>query len=655
MVSPRVASRGSASLVLPSATQSAILATVIVAALYFGRSVFVPLALAVLLSFVLSPLVVWLRKLHLPRALAVGVVVAGSVVTFVALGMAMARQVTDLGTDLPRYESTLRQKLKSLRTGVAQTGIVDKATSTLKELGKELEQPPRPASGAKPTSTPAPDSTRPIPVEIHTPPDRPLDIYQKIVSALLAPLTTTAIVIILIIFILLQRDDLRDRVIRLVGARDIELTTTALNDAAFRLSRLFLATAAINVGFGAVIAAGLWMIGVPSPLLWGIVAALMRFVPYVGAVLAAVFPLLLAAAVDPGWTMVAWTFALYVIVEPAVGHFLEPWVHGQTTGLSPLAIVVSAILWTALWGPIGLLLATPLTMCLVVLGRHVEGLAFLDVILGDRPALTPPEVFYQRLLAESSAEAAEQAQQVLKEASLIEYYDKVALPGLKLASLDAHRGAIDEERMSELRAGVVLLVDDLSDAALQPPKPKPAADATVAEIAPPASTTVVQEDELLPAWRTKEPPVLCLAARTPLDAAAAEILADLLRRQGIGARAAAVPQLSDLANLGVDVVQIVWISSVDAAQSHAHIRYLIRRLRRTAPNVMFCGGFWDGAASDTLVEGIGIAHRAANFAAAVEITRTMATGREDSKRVEAADRPLAGSSVSVGNPAIPVL
>ena len=287
-------------------------------------------------------------------------------------------------------------------------------------------------------------------------------------SVLLPPLTTSGIVLILIVFILLQREDIRDRVIRLVGAGDIERTTKALDDAGYRLSRLFLAQAALNASFGIAIGLGLWAIGVPSPILWGMVAALMRFIPYIGALLAAVFPILLAASVDPGWSMVAWTLALYLILEPAVGHFIEPMVQGQTTGLSPLAIVVSAVLWTALWGPIGLLLATPLTMCLVVLGRHVEGLAFLDVVLGDQPALSPPEVFYQRLLAGSSAEAAEQAEDVLKASSLVDYCDDVALAGLTLAARDAHRGAITEDRMAELRDGVLVLLEDLSDQPLDP-------------------------------------------------------------------------------------------------------------------------------------------------------------------------------------------
>ncbi len=611
-------------IVLPSAAHAATLAAIIVAGLYFGRSILVPLSLAVLLSFVLSPLVLVVRKSGVPRAVAVAVVVSLMMAAVGVLGMGMARQVTELANDLPRYEETLREKLKSLRTGAAQTGIVDKATATLKVLGKELDQAP-PQSSTSPASTSV-DAARPIAVEVHTPPERPLDTYQRIVSALLAPLTTTGIVLILIVFILLQREDIRDRFIRLVGADDIESTTTALNDAAFRLSRLFLAQTALNSAFGVVIAAGLWSIGVPSPLLWGIIAALMRFIPYVGSLLAAIFPVLLAAAVDPGWSMVLWTLALYLTVEPIVGHFIEPWLQGQTTGLSPLAIVVSAILWTALWGPIGLLLATPLTMCLVVLGRHVEGLAFLDVILGDEPALSPPEIFYQRMLAGTSAEAADQAQQILRSSSLLEYYDTVALTGLKLASRDAHRRNLDEGRMTALREGVALLVDDLSDHTLVPPADVKvdAEEGNRHEETEETTALILSKGELRPDWRGEIAPVLCLAARTPLDAATAEILAQVLRRHGISSAASSVTQLAELRGLVLDGVRVVWISSIDAAQSHAQIRYIVRRLKRSMPDLIICGGFWDGATSDALANNSGIAHRASNFSEALAVTSMLA-------------------------------
>ena len=231
------------------------------------------------------------------------------------------------------------------------------------------------------------------------------------------------------IFILIQRQDLRNRLVRLAGAQDLQRTTAALDDAGQRLSRLFLAQLALNAAFGLVIGAGLWFIGVPSAPLWGMLAMILRFVPYIGAVISAIFPLILAAAVGAGWTMVLWTAALFLIVEPIAGHVIEPLLFGHTTGLSPVAIITSATFWTWLWGPIGLILATPLTICLVVLGRHVDGLKFLDVMLGDQPALTPAELVYQRMLARDPIEAAEQAQLFLRISRLLPITRKFCLRG----------------------------------------------------------------------------------------------------------------------------------------------------------------------------------------------------------------------------------
>ena len=224
----------------------------------------------------------------------------------------------------------------------------------------------------------------------------------------------------------------------------------------------------------------------------GILAAVLRFVPYIGAAIAAAFPLALAVAVDPTWSMLLWTLALFVVVEPIVGHVIEPMVYGHSTGLSPVAVVASATFWTALWGPIGLVLATPLTVCLVVLGRHVESLEFLDVMFGDRPALSPPEIFYQRMLAGDPTEASEKAEEFLKERSLSSYYDEVALKGLQLAQADAERGTLDPERLTKIRDAVSEFANNISEQDDRPlPKVNPTTDVeatsaveTVAEDAP---------------------------------------------------------------------------------------------------------------------------------------------------------------------------
>ena len=258
--------------------------------------------------------------------------------------------------------------------------------------------------------------------------------------------------LIVSIFILLQREDLRDRMIRLFGSSDLHRTTVAMNDAARRLSRYLLTQLAVNAAFGVIIGTGLAFIGIPSPVMWGVLGALLRFVPYIGAPLSAVMPLTLAAAVDPGWSTLLWTAALYLVVEPIMGQVVEPLVYGHSTGLSPFAVVVAATFWTWLWGPIGLILSTPLTLCLVVLGRHVARLEFLDVLLGDRPALTPVESFYQRMLAGDPDEVHDHAEVLLKQLSLASYYDDVALEGLRLAVIDAERGVLTPGHLERIKA-----------------------------------------------------------------------------------------------------------------------------------------------------------------------------------------------------------
>ena len=448
---------------LLSAVATAILAAIIVMVLYFGREIIIPIALAILLSFVLAPLVGLLQRVRIPRGLAVVSVVMIAFAVIFAMGSLLATQLAQLAGDLPRYQSTISEKIQSFRETTAGRGTLERASGMLKDLSKELDKPKEAATalgaGARPNGAPP----KPIPVEVLQPDPGALQSLQSLISPLLHPLATTGIIVIFVIFILLQREDLRNRLIRLAGSHDLQRTTAALDDAASRLSRLFLIQLLVNGSFGLVIGIGLWLIGVPSAILWGILAGVLRFVPYIGAFIAAAFPLALAVAVDPTWSMLLWTVALFVVVEPIVGHVIEPMVYGHSTGLSPVAVVASATFWTALWGPIGLVLATPLTVCLVVLGRHVERLEFLDVMFGDRPALSPPEIFYQRMLAGDPTEASEKAEEFLKERSLSSYYDEVALKGLQLAQADAERDALDRERMVKIRDAVSEFANNISE------------------------------------------------------------------------------------------------------------------------------------------------------------------------------------------------
>src|SRR5580700_9258393 len=518
---------------LLSAVATAILAVIIIAMLYFGREIFVPIALAILLSFVLAPVVGILQRIHVPRGLAVVSVVLVAFALIFAMGSLLATQLTQLAGDLPRYQSTISEKIQSFRDTKAGRGTLERASDMLKDLGKEIDKPNDAASARASNSivsSNAPGPQTPVPVEVRQPDPGALESLRTLISPLIHPLATTGIIIIFVIFILLQREDLRNRLIRLAGSYDLQRTTAALDDAAGRLSRLFLTQLIVNGAFGVVIGMGLWLIGIPSAILWGILAAVLRFVPYIGSVIAAAFPLALALAVDPGWTMLLWTLALFLIVEPVVGQVVEPMVYGHSTGLSAVAVVASATFWTALWGPIGLVLATPLTVCLVVLGRHVERLEFLDIMFGDRPALSPSEIFYQRMLAGDPTEAAEKAEEFLKERSLSSYYDDVAIKGLQLAQADLDRDALDQIRLVRIRDTVLEFVNDLSDQTDQEPKGErstsdaEAAAAVEAAAAEPVSADlpILRKEELPVEWQG-DSPVLCVAGRTALDEAAAII------------------------------------------------------------------------------------------------------------------------------------
>jgi predicted PurR-regulated permease PerM len=577
----------------------AVIAAIIVGTLYLGREVFVPIALAILLSFVLAPLVRLLQRCRMPRGLAVVAVVLLAFVSIFMLGGVIATQVTELAGDLPRYQFTMREKIKSLRGATATSGTLERAADVLHDLGKELNKPKEsPAGSGAPvqTTAPAPDA-KPIPVEVRQPPPTALESIAALLSPLIHPLTTTGIIAIFVIFILLQREDLRNRLIKLAGSHDLQKTTAALDDAATRLSRLFLMQLAVNASFGVVIGVGLWVIGVPSPILWGILAAILRFVPYIGAVIAAVFPLALSAAVDPGWSMLLWTAALFVVVEPVVGHVIEPLLYGHSTGLSPVAVVASATFWTALWGPIGLILAIPLTVCLVVLGRHVERLEFLDVMFGDRPALSPPEIFYQRMLAEDPAEAVEKAEEFLKERPLLTYYDEVALPGLKLAQNDLTRGALDRAQTEKIKTTILEVVDNLAEQNDGRPAGDTTHDPEAAAAVEAADKTVpelvvVKREALGPEWRT-DAPVLCVAGRTPLDQAAAAMIAQLLGKHGLGARVEGADAVATMNILRLETsgVALVCLSYLDAG-SLAHMRYTIRRMRRRLPAAQVLLACW---------------------------------------------------------------
>ena len=571
-----------------SALRTLVVGVIVVPALYIGRDVFVPLALAILLSFALGPLVILLRRWHFGRVPSIIASVTLAFLVICGIGVLLGGQLAELAQTLPQYETNIAQKIHSLRGTAVDSGIVGRASVMLKQLGNEITKT---AEGADDLKTGIPGASKPgeqktpILVEIHQTDPSAIEVVERIVGPLLQPLTTAGIVIVFVIFFLLQRADLRDRFIRLEGSRDLRRTTEALDDAARRLSRYLLVQTAINAGVGLLIAAGLWLIGVPNPILLGVLAMLLRFVPYIGPFIAVGLSSIVAIAVDPGWSMLLWTIGLFAVAEVTAGQVVEPQLYSRSTGLSAVAVVVAAVFWTWLWGPVGLLLSTPLTVCLVVLGRHVDRLAFLDVILGDQPALAPEESFYQRMLAGDPDEAAGQAEEFLKDKPLSAYYDDVAIKGLALAQLDVNRGTLDHQHRVQIKEAVDGVVDDLSDHDDAPPA---AVAETAATLAPPP---VPSREEFTPAWRKGA--VMCIAGRGSLDEAAATMLAQLLEKRGIGARVVASAAVSpaNLLKLDATGVQLMCLSYLEPG-GFTNARYLARRLRRKLPGARIFVGFW---------------------------------------------------------------
>jgi predicted PurR-regulated permease PerM len=423
------------------------------AILYYGQPILIPIVLAVLLSLLLAPCVKLLQKLRIPKSAAIISVVCIAFAILFAMTAVLATSLTRLAGDLPQYESNLREKARSLKFATSGGGTIEKAANVLKDLQVELQQPQQ--------SLTTFNSNKPIPVEIRETNFGPLDPVITAVAILIHPMTQFGIVLLMVVLILFNREDLRNRLIRLAGTSDIHRTTTALDDAGQRLSQLFTTQILINGLTGAFIGVALAFIGIPGAILWGVLTAVMRFVPYVGTLLSAVFPVIIAAAIGEGWSLALITIGIIAAVEIIVGQVLEPLFFGKMTGLSTFAIVASAAFWAALWGPIGLILATPLTVGLLVIGRNIESLKFFDVLLGSEPVLTPEHAFYQRLLAADPLEAAEQADTYLKDERLDSFIDEVAVPGLMLANHDHLRGVLSVERQTVVAHSFSEMLDEV--------------------------------------------------------------------------------------------------------------------------------------------------------------------------------------------------
>jgi len=552
---------------------------IVVATLYIAQDVLIPITLAVLLSFVLSPLVDVLRRVGLWRAAAVAVSVLVALGAIGLIGTLLGRQAAALAADVPHYVEAVQSKVERIQV-FATTRVT--SITTLLSGGRPAAAPvtvPADSRRGNKTDTaalPAGTQQQPLVVELAPPKSSVLAVARAVIEPVLGPLETTIIVLIVAIFILMQREDLRDRFIRLFGSADLHRTTLAMDDAGQRLSRYFVSQLGVNTCFGVVIGVGRWLIGVPSAALWGVLAGLLRFVPYVGPLLAAVAPLTLAAAVDPGWWTTIYAALLFVIIEPLTGYVVEPFLYGHSTGLSPMSVIVAAVFWTWIWGPVGLILSTPLTLCLVVMGRHVKSLEFFDVLLGDRPALSEVNRFYQRTLANDPDEALDQAEKMLADRSLVDYYDSVVLPGLKLAAADEARGTISRQRAAEMTRSILAVIRDLEEHV----------DAK--------HTGTSNQERPTPIQGASTGLVACVAGRGPFDDVVSAMLAHVLAQRGVVSRQILHTSVSRemIAQLDLSAVKVITVCYLELGGAPAHLRYLLRRLRHRAPHAALIAGLW---------------------------------------------------------------
>ena len=524
-----------------------------IAVLYLAREILIPIALALLLSFLLAPAMVRLQHWGLGKTLAALLVVALSFWGLICISWVGFGQAYNLTLELPAYRQNISSKLRALtppglhRFAEAQRMLGEVSGELITRNQAQTSQ----ASSGKPQNPSQP----PIAVEVHQPGPTPLEFLEKTAGSVLRPLATAFVVLVFVIFMLLGREDLRDRVLRLAGRSRLYMTTQALDDAARRVSRYLLMQFAVNAVYGALVSLGLLLIGIPHPLVWAVLATLLRFIPYVGPWIAAVGPMLLAIGVAPGWGKFAWTLGLYVVLEVVASNFVEPFLYGSSTGISAIAILVAAVFWTWLWGPVGLLLSTPLTVCLVVVGRYVPHLEFLGILFGDEPVLSPAQRFYQRMIAKDAEEAAELTEQLLKDKPAIDVYDQVIVPAMSLAEEGRHGGFLDSETQVYFLDNTRELVDEIGTRRV----PSSGEQGISAKI-------------------------ICLPAKDAADELACQILAQLLPNAPVRLMPLGISTNDLVKAIQTERAELVCVSGVPP-QAIRHVAVRCRHVRKLFPDL----------------------------------------------------------------------
>ncbi|GLS85280.1 ABC transporter permease [Cypionkella aquatica] len=528
------------------------LATVVAVAavLFVAQDVFVPLAIAMLITFALSPLVTALRRRGLPLLWTVLLVVALAFSAIALFSFIVAGQLAQLAQNLPIFQANIIAKVESLKATGGDNGLVAKLSDMITAINSEI-------GAALPTGV-----DKPMPVEVIQS-SNALAFLENLVLPLISPIATVGLVIVVVIFMLLEREDLRDRFIRLVGTNDLYRTTQVLEEAGSRVANYLLVQLLVNTIYAVPIGIGLYFIGVPNAALWGMLTLILRFVPYIGSVLAAAFPLFLAFAVSPDWSALLWTAALFASVELITSNVIEPWLYGARTGVSPLAIIVAAIFWTFLWGPLGLILSTPLTVCLVVLGRHIPQFALFDILFGDEPVLAPHAKLYQRMLAGDAVEATFGATEAMEELDIVDYYQTTMIPALLLAQDDSERGVLTPAQQDRLAMVAMQVVNDL-EAEVE------------AERAAPTETA-------LPGLGIR---IGVIGGRTSIDDVAAAVLGQSLHAEGAAVQSYPHTDLSPtrLAALDTDSTDCLLLCYLDPRPTRASLLH-IRRIKRAAPHL----------------------------------------------------------------------
>ena len=543
----------------------------VIAVLYFAREILIPLAFAVTLAMILSPAVAWLAKLHIGRTFAALAVVLVSIIATGVISFIIFNQTIQVLNEFPSYRDNIHTKIEAMRAPT--TGALGRATENVKELGQELSNaqaaivPPVPKVG--PRRNVQPEPARPLPVQIVAEPANEIQYLRELTKPFLAPLGVLGIVLIFTVFLLIEQDDLRNRLFRLAGLNRLNVMTQALDDATRRVSRYLMLQFLVNGCFGVLFGAGLYFIGVPYAALWGTVAALFRIVPYVGSAAAGLLPLALSLAVFDGWMRPLLVFLMFVVLELATANLIEPWLYGMHTGISSLALLVTTVFWTTLWGPAGLVLSTPLTVCLVVLGRHVPQFSFLHILLGDEPVLASEAQLCQRLLAMDESGARAVMDQYLDKNPVAELYDSVMIPALAMVERDRHQGSLEAEREEFIFLTIREMLSDFAE--------RTRTSATAAE----------SFQGLVPRGR-----IFCIPSTHESDEIAAAMLAQLLPAGCATIVLPLDPNNTQLLDLLVPEKDDIFCVSALPPLAFAGARTLASHLRRRFPKTRTVVGLW---------------------------------------------------------------